>query len=658
MKRIDSILIANRGEIASRIIRTCKKMGIRSIAVYSDIDKNSLYVKQADLGIYIGGNNPTDSYLNETKILDAAKKTSADAIHPGYGFLSENAAFSRKCLKEDIIFIGPNPIIIEKMGLKAESKKLMLKHNIPIVPGYQGKDQTFKQLNIEADKIGYPILLKASAGGGGKGMKIVYNNKELKESIESAKREALSSFGNDEIIIEKYISSSRHIEFQIFGDKHKNVIHLLERECTIQRRYQKVIEESPSPVLNNKTRKQMGETAIKIAKVLSYDNAGTIEFIYDSQTANYYFLEVNTRLQVEHPVTEEITGLDLVQMQIEVAQGDKLSISQKDVKSNGYAIEARLYAENPNNNFLPETGIIHALNIPNFPGFRLETSIESGSKISIHYDPMIAKLIVWGKDRLSAHRKLLFSLNKLVCLGVKTNQQFLSKIISNTDFSKGDYDTSFIDKKINISELLDHSKICIAANLIASSIYEWKNRQSKRTLMSALPSGWRNNYYSAQTDNFIFNDVKYQVEYKFNNNLFIYTINNITYNVYIHEASEEFLTLEIEKIQYKFKIIKSNNTFHIHNELFGTSNISLEDRFPIKIQEKTKGTYRAPMPSQIVKVLVKTGQKIKNGDSLIILSSMKMENTICADEDGTVEEIYINEGDSIEADTTLIKIID
>jgi 3-methylcrotonyl-CoA carboxylase alpha subunit len=271
---------------------------------------------------------------------------------------------------------------------------------------------------------------------------------------------------------------------------------------------------------------------------------------------------------------------------------------------------------------------------------------------------MIAKLIVWGKDRLSAHRKLLFSLNKLVCLGVKTNQQFLSKIISNTDFSKGDYDTSFIDKKIDISELLDHSKICIAANLIASSIYDWKNRQSKRTLMSGLPSGWRNNYYSAQTDNFIFNDVKYQVEYKFNNNLFIYTINNISYNVYIHEASEDFLTLEIEKIQYKFKILKSNNTFHIHNELFGTANIYLEDRFPIKIQEKTKGTYRAPMPSQIVKVLVKTGQKIKNGDSLIVLSSMKMENTICADEDGTVEEIYINEGDSIEADTTLIKITD
>ena len=658
MKRIDSILIANRGEIASRIIRTCKKMGIRSIAVYSNADKNSLYVKQADIAIHIGGNNPSDSYLNENKILDAAKKTSADAIHPGYGFLSENAEFAKKCLKLNIIFIGPNPIIIEKMGLKAEAKKLMLKNNIPIVPGYQGKNQSFNNLNLEADKIGYPILLKASAGGGGKGMKIVYKKNELKTAIESAKREALSSFGNDELIIEKYISSSRHIEFQIFGDKHKNVIHLLERECTIQRRYQKVIEESPSPILDNITRKEMGETAIKIAKVLSYDNAGTIEFIYDSQTKNYYFLEVNTRLQVEHPVTEEITRLDLVQMQIEVAQGDKLSIGQKDVKAKGYAIEARLYAENPNNNFLPETGTIHTFNTPNSQGFRLETSIESGSKISIHYDPMIAKLIVWDKDRLSAHRKLSSSLNKLVCLGVKTNQQFLSKILSNEDFSKGNYDTSFIVKKINISELLNHSEICISANLIASSIYGWKNRQCKRTLISALPSGWRNNYYSAQTDTFIFNNLKYQVEYKFDNNLFIYKINNISYNVYIHEAAEDSLSLEIEKIQYKFKIVKTNNNFYIHNELFGALNIYLEDKFPIKTEEKAKGTYIAPMPSQIVKVLVKTGQKIKNGDGLIILSSMKMENTICADDDGVVEEIYINEGDSIEADTTLIKIID
>ncbi len=380
MKKINSILIANRGEIASRIIRTCKKMGIRSIAVYSEVDENALFVNQADVAVLIGDSSPAESYLNQDAIISAARTTDADAIHPGYGFLSENIEFAKRCNKEKLIFIGPHPKAIELMGSKSEAKTLMQKHNIPVVPGYQGKDQSATRLKKAAKEIGFPVLLKAVAGGGGKGMRVVEHEKELQESIDAAKREAISAFGNDELIIEKYIKSSRHIEFQIFGDKHKNAIHLLERECTIQRRHQKVVEESPSPVMSEKLRKTMGLAAVKAAKALHYDNAGTVEFIYDEVSGDFYFLEVNTRLQVEHPVTEEITGTDLVQMQIESAQGSPLKISQESVKGNGYAIEVRLYAEDPVNDFLPVTGTIHKFMVPEVSGLRIETAIETGTE--------------------------------------------------------------------------------------------------------------------------------------------------------------------------------------------------------------------------------------------------------------------------------------
>ena len=340
---ISTILIANRGEIASRIIRTNRKMGIKSIAVYSEADRNAPFVSQADMAIFIGESNPIESYLNIEKIIAAAKKAKANAIHPGYGFLSENATFARRCKKEGIIFIGPNPEAIEAMGSKSRAKQLMMKHKVPVIPGYEGKDQTNDRLTKEAINIGFPLLLKATAGGGGKGMRIVHKKEELDLSIESAKREAQNAFGYEELMIEKYIASGRHIEFQIFGDRHGNLIHLLERECTIQRRYQKVLEESPSPILTEKLRDEMANAAIKVAVALNYDNAGTVEFIYDEKDNKFYFLEVNTRLQVEHPVTEEITGLDLVQMQIESAQGLPLTINQDAVKGKGYAIEAVSY---------------------------------------------------------------------------------------------------------------------------------------------------------------------------------------------------------------------------------------------------------------------------------------------------------------------------
>ncbi|MEM6963308.1 MAG: biotin carboxylase N-terminal domain-containing protein [Bacteroidota bacterium] len=453
MKKINSILVANRGEIASRIFRTCKKMGITCVAVYSEADKNAPFVRQADIAIHIGDPEPAKSYLDQDKIIHAAKRVDADAIHPGYGFLSENTSFAQRCKDEGIIFIGPNPQAIESMGSKSQAKTLMEKSGVPTIPGYKGKDQSEETLKAEALRVGFPLLLKATAGGGGKGMRIVHQESELGSAIASSKREALNAFGDDEMLIEKYIESGRHIEFQIFGDQHGNVIHLLERECSIQRRYQKVIEESPSPIMTAALRNKMGEAAVLAAKALNYDNAGTVEFIYDDKTGDFYFLEVNTRLQVEHPVTEAITGLDLVQMQIESAEGMPLQIAQEEVIGNGYAIEARLYAEDATNNFTPVTGTVHRFQFPHIEGLRMESAVESGSEISIFYDPMIAKIIVWEKDRASAHGKLSYVLRNLICQGTVTNQAFLQTLLQNEDFKKGNYDTHFIDDKINLSEI-------------------------------------------------------------------------------------------------------------------------------------------------------------------------------------------------------------
>ncbi|MEZ4955765.1 MAG: biotin carboxylase N-terminal domain-containing protein [Saprospiraceae bacterium] len=406
MNQINSILIANRGEIASRIIRTCQKMGIKSIAIYSEADRNAAYVQHADMAVFIGESTPTVSYLNQEKIIEVTKEMKADAIHPGYGFLAENAEFAKRCKIENIIFIGPTSEVIDLMGSKSNAKLLMQKNGVPVIPGYQGEDQSEQRLREEVIKMGFPVLLKATAGGGGKGMRIVQNEKELTEAIKSAKRESNNAFGDDKLIVEKYITNGRHIEFQIFGDQHGHVVHLLERECSIQRRFQKIIEESPSPIMDEELRNKMGAAAIKAAKAINYQNAGTVEFIYDEISKEFYFLEINTRLQVEHPVTEEITGLDLVQMQIETAQGTPLEILQEDIKGTGYAVEVRLYAEDSANNFLPMTGIVELFEVPEINGLRVETAVQSGSAISIYYDPMIAKLIVWDKTRQSAHRKM------------------------------------------------------------------------------------------------------------------------------------------------------------------------------------------------------------------------------------------------------------
>jgi len=660
MSTINSILIANRGEIASRIIRTCKKMGIRSVAIYSDADRGTPYTREADQAVHIGGNDLATSYLDQEKIIATAKKVGADAIHPGFGFLSENAGFAKKVQDAGLTFIGPRPEAIEAMGSKSKAKDIMRKHEVPVIPGYQGDDQSVERLSAEALKIGFPVLLKAAAGGGGKGMRIVEAGKDLKPSIEGAKREGLSSFGSDELIIEKYFPTSRHIEFQIFGDQHGNAIHVLERECSIQRRYQKIIEESPSPALSEELRNQMGAAAVRAAKSLNYDNAGTVEFILSDKN-EFFFLEVNTRLQVEHPVTEAITGLDLVQLQIEVAEGRPLSVTQEDIKGNGYAIECRLYAEDADNNFMPATGKILKWKVPEIDGLRIETGVETGSVISTHYDPMIAKLITHGKDRAEAQRKMSAALADLNCLGLTTNQDFLKAILANVDFQDGKYDTHFLQKQFSYEKAQSQEAVEMAA--IAASAFDKAERENQRTILQNVPSGWRNNFYQPQQETFLNGEEEVLVKYNSTNYTIVIASEERArqspsedYQVQIAEISGDEILLELNGIQERFTVVKNGSAYFIQHAQHGTVDLTRKERFPIKEAEKVKGGYISPMPGKVIKLLVAPGQEVRSGDGLLVLLSMKMENTICADEDGTVEDVYVSVEEDLEAGKLLLKM--
>ncbi len=445
----NKILIANRGEIAVRLIRACKEMGIIAVAIYSDADKNALHTRLADEAYCVGKPPAVDSYLRKEHIIEIARLAKAEAIHPGYGFLAENSEFSRMCNDSGIAFIGPTPQAIELLGDKIESKKTMTAAGIPVIPGSDGAVGEDKPAFEIAEKIGFPVLIKAAGGGGGKGMRVVRDRNELSNALKRATGEALSSFGNPTIFIEKFLDAPRHIEFQIIADNYGDVIHLFERECSVQRRHQKLIEESPSVVLNESLRNRMGETAVRAVKAAGYSNAGTVEFMVDS-TANFYFLEMNTRLQVEHPVTELITGIDIVKEQIRIASGEKLSIKQSQVMMNGAAIECRISAEDPENNFVPSTGKIDVLYEPSGPGVRVDSGVYEGFEVPIYYDPLIAKLLVWAANRNEAIIRMKRVLNEYRISGIKTTIPFHKKVMDNANFRQGTYDTTFIDKNMSM----------------------------------------------------------------------------------------------------------------------------------------------------------------------------------------------------------------
>jgi len=461
----NKILIANRGEIAVRIIRACKELGATTVAVYSDADRKSLHVALADEAYHIGGSAPAESYLVIDKIIDVAKKSGAEAIHPGFGFLSENEKFAKRCEKEKIVFIGPSAEAIRLMGDKITARKIAQDAKVPLVPGSDGAVTDVEASGV-ADKIGYPVMIKASAGGGGKGMRLVRNKEDFESSLRMARSEARSSFGDDSVFVERFVEEPRHVEIQIIADTHGNTLHLFERECSIQRRHQKVIEEAPSPGISARTRKKMGEVAVKIAKAVNYSGAGTVEFIMD-QKENFYFLEMNTRVQVEHPVTEMITGFDIVKWMVRIADGEKLPFKQKDLSINGWAVECRVYAEDPQTNFMPSPGLLHYVKAPTGPGIRDDSSIYSGYEVTSFYDPMLSKLVVWAESREAAIDKMASALREYVVLGVKTNIGFLIRVMNNDVFREGKLDTGFIEKH---PELLTAGDVDIEPAVIAAAL--------------------------------------------------------------------------------------------------------------------------------------------------------------------------------------------
>ena len=445
MSQIKKLLVANRGEIAIRVMRTCRELDIETVAVYSEVDRTSLHVRYASEAYYIGKAPSNESYLNIDKIIDVAKKSGANAIHPGYGFLSENAEFAKRCTSEGIIFVGPTPEVIVQMGDKIQARDAMTRAGIPIVPGTKEKITSEEEVHKVIEEIGLPIMIKASAGGGGKGMRLIQNESEVISAVRAARSEALSSFGDDSVYIEKYITSPHHIEFQILADQHGNVVHLFERECSVQRRHQKMIEETPSPLMTPELREEMGKCAVDAAKAVDYVGAGTIEFLVDNDL-NYYFLEMNTRLQVEHPITERVTGIDLVKQQIRVAEGNKLGFRQEDLSQKGHSIECRIYAEDSDNNFMPSAGKIYKISEPLGLGVRTDGYVYEGYEIPIYYDSMISKLIVWGKTRDEAIRRMRRALYEYKITGVKTSIKILERVMNNKNFIEGNYDTHFIEK--------------------------------------------------------------------------------------------------------------------------------------------------------------------------------------------------------------------
>lgn len=659
---VKKLLVANRGEIAIRIFKTCKKMGIATVAVFSDADENSLFVEYADEAVRIGGKQPNESYLIADKIIEAAKKTGANAIHPGYGFLSEKAEFAQQVIDEGLIWIGPHPKAIEVMGSKIGAKKIMQENGVPTIPGYQGDDQSEATIKAKAIEIGFPVLLKASAGGGGKGMRIVREESELDKAIAEAKSEALNGFGDDTLLIEKYFDTSRHIEFQIFGDKYGNALHLFERECSIQRRYQKVVEESPSPFITETTRQKMGVAAVAACKAIQYDNAGTVEFIV-APDQSFYFLEVNTRLQVEHPVTEEVTGLDLVRLQIEVAQGNPIPFKQDEIQQSGHAIEVRLYAEDPGNHFLPVTGKIIDWIPDKTKGVRYDTGITSGSEISTFYDPMIAKIIAKGNNRNEAISLLTAALKNTVCSGFTTNKNFLIAVLENEDFRNGNFDTHFLDRQFNYAGE-KYSQETLDVLTCALVHHRFLQRQEERKLAKGVPAGWRNNFYQAQMEKYSYQGFEFPVAYtNHNSELHIsFAEKNFTsISEYRHserreESCNNWHTLEINNIRRNFHISKNDHQYFIQSPTLGQIVLHSVERFPLPQTETVKGGYIAPMPGEVTSVLVLAGDKVKAGDALLKMISMKMENTIEAHSDGEVEEVYVSAKQFVENGTLLLKM--
>ncbi len=657
----DKILVANRGEIACRVLKSARKMGIKTVAVYSDADRNALHVQMADEAVHIGASPSTQSYLVQERIIQACKDTGAQAVHPGYGFLSENSAFCEALAKAGIVFIGPNTHAIQAMGDKITSKKLADEAGVNTIPGFEGVLRDADHAIEVANEIGYPVMLKASAGGGGKGMRVARNDAECRDGFERAANEARSSFGDDRMLAEKFIEEPRHIEIQVMADCHGNVVYLNERECSLQRRHQKVIEEAPSPFLDAATRKQMGEQAVALARAVDYQSAGTVEFIVDPKR-HFYFLEMNTRLQVEHPVTELTTGLDLVELMIRVAAGEKLPVAQEDIGIKGWAIESRVYAEDPFRNFLPSTGrLVHYQPPDDGEHVRVDTGVFEGGEVSMYYDPMIAKLITWGADRNEAITRMRAALDRFVIRGVSCNLAFLSALMAHPRYVSGEISTNTIAEEYPEGfspEDLPHEDpaviICVAAAMArryrdrAALIHGQLGGHERR-----VPADWvvimngEQHPVSVVAENggcqVGYGGKTYQVDsdWAFGQKLFAGTI----------DGREIFVQVERKAQVYRLSRGGSQSDVLVLTPRAA----ELMEYMPVKAPPDTSKQLISPMPGLLVSVAVAEGQEVKAGEELAVLEAMKMENTLRAERNGTVTKVHFEPGASLEVGNIIME---
>jgi 3-methylcrotonyl-CoA carboxylase alpha subunit len=656
------ILIANRGEIACRVIRTARRLGIHTVAVYSDADAKALHVEMADEAVNIGPAPARDSYLRAEAILDAAKRTGATAIHPGYGFLSENAAFAEACADAGVVFIGPPASSIRAMGGKSEAKALMETAGVPLVPGYHGEDQSPELLRSEANRIGFPVLIKASAGGGGKGMRVVTSLEEFDDQLNGAKREAINSFGDDRVLIERYVTRPRHVEIQVFADTQGNCVYLFERDCSIQRRHQKVVEEAPAPNLDPQTRRRMGEAAVAAAKAIGYVGAGTVEFLLD-EDGSFFFMEMNTRLQVEHPVTEYITNQDLVEWQLRVAAGGPLPLNQDQLSIHGHAIEVRLYAEDPQKGFLPQTGRLDHLVFPPEDAFvRVDTGVRSGDAISIHYDPMIAKLIVWADDRPAAVRRLRTALSQTQVVGLGANTEFLLAIASHPAFLAAALDTGFIQR--HETDLLPEPAPARDDVLAFAALGVLLDRQAKAQARAAASGdpyspwagndGWRLNDDAHDTLALRDGGTDRLVHLIYRRGGYRLDLPSGTVEASGRLAEDGTLTVDLGGRRTSATIVRRGADITVFHQ-GGSHRLTLiEPLAGTDDAEAPGGKLIAPMPGRIIAVLAEVGAEVTKGQPLIVMEAMKMEHTIKAPAEGRIGKVRYAVGDQVEDGAELI----
>ncbi|MDA0274986.1 MAG: acetyl/propionyl/methylcrotonyl-CoA carboxylase subunit alpha [Proteobacteria bacterium] len=664
------ILIANRGEIACRVITTARDLGIRTVAVYSDADRDARHVAMADEAHRIGPAPARESYLDVAAILAAAKDSGAEAIHPGYGFLSENEDFATACAKAGIVFIGPSPEAIAAMGDKSAAKALMEKAKVPLVPGYHGDNQDPAFLAKEAGKIGYPVLIKASAGGGGKGIRAVEKAADFAASLEGAKREAKAAFGDERVLIERYLQRPRHIEIQVFADSHGNAVYLFERDCSVQRRHQKVLEEAPAPGMTPQRRREMGEAAVAAAKAIQYTGAGTVEFIAE-QDGRFYFMEMNTRLQVEHPVTEMITGQDLVKWQLAVAAGEPLPLAQEQLAIHGHAIEARIYAENPAKKFLPSTGTLRRLRAPVACEFRVaagylrvDSGVREGDTISPHYDPMIAKLIVWGETRAVALARLRAALAEYEIVGVSSNVEFLGRIAASKAFAGADLDTGLIER--SRAELFPVDAGATDEDLAAAALAELFAEQDHATAQARasgdphspwhIADGWRLNLGSHHAFVFAEGEKEHRVEVHFGDTGLRLSLDGRDQSL-AGAREGDGLRVTLGTKTFRARAFRDHAQWHLfHDGLHHV--LALRDPAAVEGEEADGGSLAAPMPGKVIQVLVQAGAKVARGAPLLVLEAMKMEHTISAPRAGVVKKILYAAGEQVAEGAELLVLED